>query len=59
MITLEESEFLLQIAGSMKDQVKNLENAFNVGDYEKMKKIKEFIIKLQSRIDEILEKTKK
>ncbi|MEK6879756.1 MAG: hypothetical protein AABY22_09125 [Nanoarchaeota archaeon] len=54
MITLEESEFLLQIAGSMKEQERLLESSYNSRDYEKMKRNKELILKIQTKINEIL-----
>ncbi len=59
MITLEESEFLLQIVGSVKEQCRNLEAAYMRGDYERMAKIKDFIFKVQGRVNEILERTKR
>ena len=54
MLTVEESEFLLQIINSLIEYTKKLEMSYEIGNLARAKQIKISILKMQSRIDEII-----
>ncbi len=59
MIDLDNSQLLLHIIESMQDQANKLELAENRQDEARIQDIKKFILKMQQKIDEILEISKK
>ncbi len=59
MIDLDNSQLLIHIIESMQDQANKLELAENRQDEDKIQNIKKFILKMQQKIDEILEISKK
>mgnify|MGYP001578387102 CR=1 FL=1 len=59
MIKLDESEFLVQMIETIEIKARALELSYRNRDYIKAKEIKVFILKVQEKINEIVEKSKR